>query len=73
MIAAYNTGARNVTRIFAKDRNEAFNTINSLEPPTLFERLRTDLPYEETRLYVVKVTGYRRQFVNSSETVTAMQ
>ena len=73
VIAAYNTGARNVTRIFAKDRNEAFNTINSLEPPTLFERLRTDLPYEETRLYVVKVTGYRRQFVNSSETVTAMQ
>jgi len=73
VIAAYNTGARNVTRIFAKDRNEAFNTINSLEPPALFERLRSDLPYEETRLYVVKVTGYRRQFVNSSETVTAMQ
>ena len=64
VIAAYNTGARNVTRSFANDRNEALKNINGLEPPALFERLRTDLPSEETRQYVVKVTGYRRQFVS---------
>jgi membrane-bound lytic murein transglycosylase C len=73
VIAAYNTGPRNVTRTFAKDKNEAFNAINSLDPPALFERLRTDLPSEETRQYVAKVSGYRRQFVNASEAVTAMK
>ena len=64
VIAAYNTGTRNVTRTFAKDKGEAFTSINALEPSAVYERLRTGLPYEETRQYVVKVTGYRRQFVN---------
>jgi len=73
VIAAYNTGPRNVTRTFAKDRNEAFNSINSLEPPALFDRLRTGLPSEETRQYIVKVTGYRKQFVTTpGQAVTAM-
>lgn len=64
VIAAYNTGPRNVTRTFAKDKTEAFNDINALPPPALFDKLRTDLPAQETRDYVVRVTGYRRQFVN---------
>jgi membrane-bound lytic murein transglycosylase C len=64
VIAAYNTGAHNVTRTFAPDRGAAFSEINGLDAAAVFERLRTDLPYEETRLYVVKVTGYRRQFVS---------
>jgi membrane-bound lytic murein transglycosylase C len=65
VIAAYNTGPRNVTRIFASERNEAINNINGLPPPALFDRLRTDLPYDETREYVVRVTGYRKQFVST--------
>jgi membrane-bound lytic murein transglycosylase C len=65
VIAAYNTGPRNVTRAFANDKNEALTDINSLPPAALFDKLRTDLPSEETRQYVVKVTGYRRQFVNA--------
>jgi membrane-bound lytic murein transglycosylase C len=64
VIAAYNTGPHNVTRIFASDRAAAFGQINGLDAAAVFERLRTDLPYEETRSYVVKVTGYRRQFVS---------
>ena len=64
VIAAYNTGPRNVTRTFANDRNEALSDINGLPPAALFDKLRTDLPSEETRQYVVKVTGYRKQFVN---------
>jgi membrane-bound lytic murein transglycosylase C len=71
VIAAYNTGAGNVTRTFAKDRGTAMNTINSLDPPILFENLRTKLPLDETRLYVVKVTGYRKQFVTVAEPVSA--
>jgi membrane-bound lytic murein transglycosylase C len=74
VIAAYNTGPRNVTRTFAKDRNEALHNINGLEPSALYDRLRTNLPSEETRQYVVKVTGYRKQFVNTAaEPMTAMQ
>jgi membrane-bound lytic murein transglycosylase C len=67
VIAAYNTGAGNVTKTFSKDRTTAFNTINSLDPPILFENLRTNLPLDETRQYVVKVTGYRKQFVTVGE------
>jgi membrane-bound lytic murein transglycosylase C len=65
VIAAYNTGPRNVTRTFANDKNAALNNINSLEPSALYDRLRTNLPSDETRQYVVKVTGYRKQFVTA--------
>lgn len=74
VIAAYNTGPRNVTRTFASDRKEAFDNINRLPPPAVFDRLKTGLPLEETRVYVVKVTGYRKQFALPSalpETATA--
>jgi membrane-bound lytic murein transglycosylase C len=63
VIAAYNTGPRNVTRTFANDKTEALNVINGLPPAALFDKLRTDLPLEETRQYVVRVTGYRKEFV----------
>jgi membrane-bound lytic murein transglycosylase C len=66
VIAAYNTGPRNVTRTFATDKKQALNDMNHLESPALFDKLRTSLPFEETRLYVVKVTGYRKQFVGSA-------
>jgi len=70
VIAAYNTGPRNVTRTFAKDKNEALNNINGLEPSALYDRLRTSLPYEETRQYVVKVTNNRKQFVDTAAAPT---
>jgi len=64
VIAAYNTGPRNVTRVFAKDRNEALSNINGLEPSALYDRLRTSLPYAETRQYIVKVTNNRKRYMN---------
>jgi membrane-bound lytic murein transglycosylase C len=64
VISAYNTGTSNVLRAFSKDKVAAVNSINSLEPPGVYERLRTGLPYEETRQYLVRVVGYRRQFLN---------
>jgi membrane-bound lytic murein transglycosylase C len=63
VIAAYNTGPHNVTRVFAADRTAAFTAINDEPPAALFEHLRTGLPMQETRDYVVKVTGYRKEFV----------
>jgi len=64
VIAAYNTGPGNVTKAFAKDRTAAWNAINGMQPPEVYERLRTKLPYEETRQYLVKVTQSRKQFVS---------
>jgi membrane-bound lytic murein transglycosylase C len=67
VIAAYNTGAGNVFRTFSRDRITAINQINSLQPAGVYDQLRKKLPYEETRNYLEKVTGYRKSFVNSSE------
>lgn len=64
VIAAYNTGAGNVLKTFGPDRAHAIAAINALGPDAVFERLRRDLPYEETRQYVGRVVGYRRQFLN---------
>ncbi len=67
VIAAYNTGAGNVFRTFSRNRTTAINQINDLQPAGVYDQLRQKLPYEETRHYLEKVTGYRRAFVSSSE------
>lgn len=64
VISAYNTGPSNVLKAFSKDKVAAVNSINSLEPPGVYEKLRTSLPYEETRQYLVRVVGYRKQFLS---------
>ncbi len=71
IISAYNTGLKNVLRTFSKDVVTAINQINSLEPPAVYEKLRRDLPYQETRDYLVKVTSFRKQFISASETKPA--
>jgi membrane-bound lytic murein transglycosylase C len=63
VISAYNTGTGNVFKAFAANSTSAVNQINSLEPPAVYDRLRTNLPYQETRDYLVKVVGFRKQFV----------
>jgi membrane-bound lytic murein transglycosylase C len=67
VIAAYNTGPSNVFRTFSRDRTAAVNQINSLQPAGVYDQLRKSLPYEETRHYLEKVTGYRKAFISSSE------
>jgi len=64
VISAYNTGPSNVLKAFSPDKVAAVNSINSLEPPGVYEKLRTGLPYEETRQYLVRVVGYRKQFLS---------
>ncbi|BAV34373.1 lytic transglycosylase [Sulfuricaulis limicola] len=63
VISAYNTGPSNVLRTFSKDKVAAVNAINGLSPSAVYQKLRTGLPYEETRQYLYKVVNYRRQFV----------
>lgn len=67
VISAYNTGPRNVFKAFSTDQVAAVNQINSLEPPAVYDRLRANLPYQETRGYLQKVVGFRKQFVTLSE------
>jgi membrane-bound lytic murein transglycosylase C len=73
VIAAYNTGAHNVTKTFDRDTKVALADINKLDSQALYERLRTGLPMPETRQYVVKVTGYRKQFAGVVAPSTALR
>ena len=63
-IAAYNTGAGNVARSFSGGTSVrgAASLINALEPEAVYEHLITNLPYEETRNYVKKVTKTRERY-----------
>ncbi|OGI41345.1 MAG: hypothetical protein A2140_10615 [Candidatus Muproteobacteria bacterium RBG_16_62_13] len=64
VISAYNTGPSNVLRAFSKNKDEAVNVINSLQPPEIYQRLRAQLPYDETRRYLHKVVSARREFLS---------
>ena len=66
VIAAYNTGPTNVYRTFSRDRTAAVQQVNGLQPGSVYEQLRQHLPYQETRLYLEKVTTYRKAFVSGS-------
>ncbi|MBD1581310.1 transglycosylase SLT domain-containing protein [Pseudoalteromonas sp. S16_S37] len=59
MIAAYNTGAGNVARVFNSDdsRNikNASRIINSMTPERVLEALERGLPYDETKHYLKRV------------------
>jgi membrane-bound lytic murein transglycosylase C len=67
MISAYNTGSGNVFKAFAGNSVAAVHQINSLNPPAVYDRLRNNLPYQETREYLVKVVTFRKQFVSLRE------
>ncbi len=63
-IAAYNTGASNVARSFTGTRSvpEAAKVINAMDPDAVYNHLRNNLPYEETRNYIRKVTAAQERY-----------
>jgi membrane-bound lytic murein transglycosylase C len=67
VISAYNTGPSNVLRTFSKDKVDAVNMINSMQPAGVYEKLRSGLPYEETREYLYKVVNSRKKFISRPE------
>jgi LysM repeat protein len=58
-IAAYNTGAGNVCKAFGAGTSlsRAAPIINSMSAQEVYQRLRRNLPYAETRHYIEKVSG----------------
>jgi membrane-bound lytic murein transglycosylase C len=66
-IAAYNTGPGNVFKAFStassKERPvDAINKINAMKPDQVYETLRTKLPYEETRGYIVNAVAAKKRY-----------
>lgn len=66
IIAAYNTGAGNVATVFHPSRQkrlvEAIAVINMLSSDEVYQRLISDLPYEETRKYLQNVLSAIPQY-----------
>ena len=62
-ISAYNGGAGAVLRTFAQDRDRAMRRINALSVAQVYDKLRSGLPHEETRRYLLKVVGAKRNYV----------
>jgi len=64
MIAAYNTGSGNVAKTFNDDgsRNisKAAKIINLLSPKEVYDHLITNLPYDETKNYLKRVTKRKK-------------
>jgi len=62
MIAAYNTGPGNLLRTFASDRNIAILKINSFSDDSLKSYLVKNLPYDETKVYLKRVSNRIPQY-----------
>jgi len=60
-IAAYNTGAGNVARVFnssgSRNIKQAAGVINQLSPEQVYQRLLAKLPYDETKYYLQRVNS----------------
>jgi membrane-bound lytic murein transglycosylase C len=66
IIAAYNTGAGNVAKSFTGKTNvrKAAPMINALTPQEVYDHLIANLPYEETRHYLQKVTTAKKKYAS---------
>jgi membrane-bound lytic murein transglycosylase C len=73
VIAGYNTGSGNVAKAFTGDFNvrKAAKIINTMTPLAVYEHLRANLPYEETRHYMFKVTEAQKKYFAFDESPPA--
>ena len=63
-ISAYNTGAGNVSKAFIGSTrlSKAIPEINKLSPDKMYNYLRTNLPYDETKKYLKKVVDSEKEY-----------
>lgn len=64
VICAYNTGAGNVARAYINSTNfnSARDEINGMSPQENYDHLMANLPWDETKDYLKKVTERRAQY-----------
>ncbi|TLD96632.1 DUF3393 domain-containing protein [Helicobacter jaachi] len=62
VITAYNAGAGSVLRTFASDKTQAFQRINALSSSKVYDTLRTKLPSDEGRRYLLKVSTFKKNY-----------
>jgi membrane-bound lytic murein transglycosylase C len=69
VISAYNTGAGNVFRAFHKPRKNrkrvALQKINNMSPKQVYNHLIRNLPYDETKNYLKKVSTRMKYYENA--------
>ncbi|MEC8227853.1 MAG: transglycosylase SLT domain-containing protein, partial [Pseudomonadota bacterium] len=68
-IAAYNTGVGNVAKAFNNGQSGGMSDavvakINAMSPDAVYDFLKVNLPYEETRRYLVKVKSRMEKYQN---------
>ena len=65
IIAGYNTGSGNVSRAFTGQKNIviASKKINKLSSRKVKQRLLNQLPYKETKKYLVEVLEKRKLYL----------
>ena len=63
-VASYNTGAGNLSRSLAGKAliQPAIDRVNTMDPDELYNYLRENLPYAETRDYIRKVRERMRLY-----------
>jgi len=68
-VSAYNTGPGNVARAMSNTTRltAASNAANRLNPDQVYQRLQQNLPAQETRDYLTKVTERYTQYQNHLE------
>lgn len=77
-IAAYNTGAGNMARAFSGDTDldKAVGIVNRKTPTQVYDTLIKNLPYDETKEYLKRVSGrmkqYQRLYAGGYETEPGM-
>jgi len=66
IICAYNTGPGNVAKAITGEQKlkRAIEKINKMSPEKLYKRLRGNLPYDETRNYIKRVTERADNYVS---------
>lgn len=63
VIAAYNSGAGTVLKVFDRERGTALKRINALSAPEVLATLKRGLKSAETRRYLDKILSARRGYV----------
>ena len=64
-IAAYNSGAGPIMRVFGENRKSVESKLNAMTPDEVLASLLKRVPIKQTRMYLRKVLGSRKYFAST--------